>query len=551
MRALLFAALACASASSAGAPAPVPAPDASALLAGLSLEQKVGQLMMVGFSGPFVDDEVRARLTGLHVGGVCLFKHNILGAAEVAALNAAIAAAMAAELPPFIAVDQEGGRVVRVEGGGLVLPGNMALGAARHEALAYEAGKRQGEALRLLGFTMNLAPVLDVNLNPRNPVIGLRAFADDPALVARLGRAFVRGQQEADVVTVAKHFPGHGNTDADSHKALPVMQETQAQLLAQAGPFTQAIRGGLDGLMTAHVALPKVTGDDLPATLSPKLLQGLLRGRLGFDGLVLTDELEMEAIAGRYGVGKAAVMAVLAGADMVLVPWRPEKQQEAHAALLAAARSGELPLARLDEAVRRVVVAKLRRKLFSPTPPVAQRLAELGAEDRQQLAREIARQSVTLLRAEAGVFPLRAGQRVGVLTAEPALAEAVLRRQPGAKVLTVTAEGVTAAARAVVEGSDVVVVGLLDAQQKALVRLAAAAGKPVVAVSLGLPYVAERLPNAKTVLAVYSYRAVSAEAAVAALFGEQGTPGRLPVSLTRFPFGYGLNPVGEARAAAR
>ncbi len=528
---------------------------ADKVLAGLSVEQKVGQLMMVGFAGTEVDADVEALLKGMHVGGVCLFKRNIVSAAQVAQLNDAILRTMAGELPPFLAVDQEGGNVVRIDRGAVVLPGNMALGATRSRALAYEAGKSQGESLKRLGFNMNLAPVLDVNVNPKNPVIGIRSFSDQPALVGDLGLEFVRGQQEANVTTVAKHFPGHGNTDADSHRALPVMLETESELLAQIGPFSRVIQGGLDGLMTAHVAVPKVSGNDLPATLSPQLIGTLLRKRLGFDGLVLTDELEMDAIAQRFGVGKAAVMAIAAGSDMVLIPWRPEKKVEVHTALLEAVKDGALTPARLDEAVRRVLIAKHARKLFEPLPPLAQRLSGLGAADKSEVPRAIARASVTLLRADAAVFPLRAGQKVAVLTAEASLGEAIKRRAKGAKVLTVSASDSSGKlkpqAKAAVESADVVVVGILNARQLPLVSQAAAQGKPVIAVAMGLPYVAEQLPAAKTVLAVYSYRADATEAAAAALFGEEGTPGKLPVALKAFPFGHGLNPVGDAVPQAK
>lgn len=511
----------------------------------LSLEQKVGQLLMVGFGGTEVDAEIEALVRGRQVGGVCLFKRNVVSAAQVARLNDSVRALLADSIPPFIAVDQEGGNVVRVADGNLVLPGNMALGATGSAKLAYQAGKAQAEDLRLLGFNMNLAPVLDVNLNPKNPVIGIRSFGDQPSQVARFGADFIKGQQDADVVTIAKHFPGHGATDADSHHALPVMKETPAELRAQLEPFQAAIAAGLDGLMTAHVAVPKFTGDELPATLSPKVLDGLLRKELGFDGLVLTDELEMEAIASRYGVGKAAVMAVQAGADMVLIPWRAEKKTEVHQALLAAARGGELSAERLDEAVRRIISVKLKRRLFEPLAPLEERLAQVGLK--RAVADEIAKASVTLLRWDGEVLPLSAKQKVAVVSAEPALAHAIRARAPSASVLTVPAYA-SATARAehrkrtreLAAAADVVVVGIINSRQLELVTLAASAGKPVVAVAMGLPYLGERVSEAKAVLAVYSYRESSAQAAAAALFGEAGTPGRLPVRLGRYPSGHGL-----------
>jgi beta-N-acetylhexosaminidase len=527
----------------------------AALLDALTLEQKVGQLMMVGFAGTEVDESVRALVKGRQVGGVCLFRRNIEDAAQVARLNAALGQLLAGAIPPLIAVDQEGGSVVRVPRGSLVLPGNMALAATRSAALAYSAGKAQAEDLALLGFNTNLAPVLDVNLNPRNPVIGVRSFGDRPELVSEFGADFIRGQQDANMVTIAKHFPGHGDTDADSHLVLPVMDATEAQVLAQLEPFRVAIAGGLDGMMTAHVAIPRMTGDDLPATLSPRLLTGLLREKMGYSGLVITDELEMEAIAQRFGVGRAAVMAVQAGADMVLIPWRPEKKTEVHQALLAAARSGELSPQRLDGAVRSILRTKLRRGLFHTPRPPSDRDDGLG--ERQQIAEQIAHHSVTLLRLDEHTFPLRGGRRVGVVTAEPELGRAIRRRVQGAVVMSVQpfstpaqrakdrARAIRLFARPQVE---VVVVGVVNSRQLELVTLAAASGKPVVVVTMGLPYLAEEMDEARTVLALYGTREVSAEAGAAALFGEKGTPGRLPVSLPSFPFGHGLNPVGERGA---
>lgn len=540
------------------AAAPAPAPprppfDPEPWLRRMTLEQKIGQLMMVGFSGTVADEQVAALVRGRRAGGVCLFKRNIAGAEQVARLNDALHELLADWVPPFIAVDQEGGNVVRILDGAVVLPGNMALGATRSEELAYEAGREQARTLKLLGFNMNLAPVLDVNVNPKNPVIGIRSFGDRPDLVTALGLAFVRGQQDADIVTVAKHFPGHGNTDADSHRALPVMRETRAQLMEQIAPFREVIHSGLDGLMTAHVAIPAITGNDLPATLSRPILTRLLRKEIGFDGLVITDELEMEAIAQKYGVGHAAVMAVGAGADMVLIPWRPEKKTEVYRSLVQAVRDGTLPARRIDEAVRRILVVKARRGLFEPLPPLQERLHVLRSHP-SDVDLRIARGAVTMLRADPRVFPLPANKRIGVISAEASLARAILDRHPEAQAMVVPAyptQGRRALlrqqARELALESDVVVVGLINSRQLELVTMAAAAGRPVVVVAMGLPYFAEHVPEAKAVLATYSYRPSAAAAAAAALFGEQGTPGKLPVSLYRFPFGHGLDGAHAAR----
>lgn len=539
-------------------PSPAPAaavepPTVEALLGRMSLEDKVGQLMMVGFAGKAVDASIAELVKGYRVGGVCMFGRNIASAAQLGRLNDDVRALLADGVPPFIAVDQEGGNVVRVDDGNLVLPGNMVLGAARRPELAYEAGLAQGEDLRRLGFNMNLAPVLDVNSNPQNPVIGLRAFGDDVALVSQLGAEFVRGQRDANIVTIAKHFPGHGAVDADSHKALPVLRAPLRQVRQQLQPFSAAIASGLDGLMTAHIATPTLSGDDTPATLSPRVLGGVLREELAFKGLVLTDELEMDAIDRRYGVGRAAVLAVRAGADMVLVPWRLEKKEEVWLALLEAARSGELSAARVDEAVRRILTVKRARGLFEAPPPLERRLASLG--EKRALAGRIASAGVTLLRSQPGLFPLDPHQRVAIVSAEPSFIAAMARRFPGASALQVPAFPAAKArnelkleVRALAQAADVVVVGVVNSRQLELVTIAALCGKPVIGVVLGAPYLAAQVHEAKVVLATYSYREAAAEAAAAALSGEQGTPGRLPVTLPRLPFGHGLDPVGRRLA---
>lgn len=531
--------------------APAEANSTEALVAALSLEEKIGQVMMVGFSGMAVDPSVAALLQGRHVGGVCLFKRNIESAEQVATLNDEVRALFAKTIPPFIAVDQEGGNVVRLSDRNVVLPGNMVLGATRDAQLAYEAGRAQGDDLRRLGFNMNLAPVLDVNSNPRNPVIGIRAFGDDVALVSELGVQFVRGQQAARVVTIAKHFPGHGAVEADSHKALPVVTAPEPVLRHQLTPFVAAMHAGLDGMMTAHIATPTLShGDSTPATLSRHVLGDVLRDELGFDGLVVTDELEMDAIDARWGVGHAAVLAVNAGADMVLVPWRVEKVTEVYETLLAAAKTGELPSSRLDEAVKRVVRAKLARGVFEPLAPRAERLATLGTD--AAVVTKIASAAVTLLKTDRKSFPLPKRQRIAVITAEQALADEVLARLPSAQALVVPAwprESQRAQfkreAKTLIDAADVVVIGVVNTHQLELVTVAQLSGKPVVGVVMGAPYLGAKLDGAAVVLTVYSYRKSMAQAAAKALSGELMPAGRLPVGLPKMPFGFGLDVNGR------
>ena len=281
------------------------------LLKGLSLEQKVGQLIMVGFGGKEMGPEIVRLLTSLHVGSVAMYTRNVRSPEQVSKLIGEIRKVMQSEVQPFVALDQEGGNVVRLRSEVTVLPGTMTLGATRDPVLAFLAGQAQGIDLTLIGFDMNLAPVLDTNINPRNPVINVRAFGENAELVAQMGSAFVRGQQGAGLATVAKHFPGHGTTEHDSHFALPRISLDAEQLYrTELVPFRRAVEAGLDAIMTAHVQVPSVDPDGTPGSLSKKLITGLLRERMGFNGLVITDDLEMRAISETRGVGGAAVQAV-------------------------------------------------------------------------------------------------------------------------------------------------------------------------------------------------------------------------------------------------
>ena len=449
--------------------------------------------------------------------------------------------------------------MVRLSDGNLVLPGNMVLGAARQPELAYEAGLAQGEDLHRLGFNMNLAPVLDVNSNPQNPVIGIRAFGDDVALVSEMGARFVRGQQDAHIVTVAKHFPGHGAVDADSHKSLPIRPGADAAGARAA----QALRSGDGGGARRPDDGPhRHAHADRRRACRPRsrpgCWAGVLRDELHFKGLVITDELEMDAIDRRYGVGRAAVLAVNAGADMVLVPWRLEKKEEVWLSLLEAARSGELPRERLDDAVRRMLHAKISRGLFEPLPPLETRLATLG--EKRELAGRIASAGVTLLRSKPGLFPLDVGRRIAVITTEPSLIASLGRRFPSMTSMLVPAfpaakirDELKLQARALAGGADVVVVAVVNSRQLELVTNAGLSGRAGDhrdarrALPRGAGARRRRWCWRPTRTARRPPRRWRRRSA-----GERGTPGRLPVALPQHalrprPRSRGAPPGGQAR----
>ncbi|GIO28894.1 MULTISPECIES: glycoside hydrolase family 3 protein [Paenibacillus] len=331
----------------------------------LTLKEKIGQLLMAGFENGMPDANISDLLQNHFIGGIVLFSRNLDNPRQAFALTQELQRlAMAATgIPLWIGTDQEGGMVVRVRQGIAQLPAAMALGAARDPVLLYEAAKGTAEELKTLGINMNFAPVVDINVNPRNPIIDVRSFGDDAELVAELGIAAMLGFQDGGIISVIKHFPGHGDTETDSHAELPVVRHTLERLrTVEFVPFRQAAQLGAEAVMTAHVGIPLLTGgESVPATLSRDILTGLLREELGFDGMIVTDCMEMNAVTQGIGVGEAVVRAVLAGADLLLVSHTYESQLEAVAALEHAVANGRLPEERIDASVERILRLKKRR----------------------------------------------------------------------------------------------------------------------------------------------------------------------------------------------
>jgi len=498
-----------------------------------ALERKVGQVLMVGFKGSKLTTEIRRNLHDLQPGGICLYKQNITGAHEVARLNEELRAEFSADNPPFIAVDQEGGTVVRIEEGATVFPSAMALGATRSAELATRLGRAEGRELRLLGFNMNLAPVLDV---PDNPAIATRALSDQPAVITSLGSAYIVAQQSEMIATIAKHFPGEGRSQDDSHDKLPVRAESAEVLRGELEPFRNIIqRGQLDGLMTAHVAMPALSGDRLPATISPLLLTQLLRHEFGFDGLILTDELEGMRAVSSFGVGRAAVDAIKAGADMVFVAFSPGMQMEARQALLKAVRAGEISPARLDEALAHVQRLKQQRHVFDSPPPLEQRLRELDRHEAAVVAAEIARNSLTCLRLSPGILPLDRKTRIGIISDSDNFIDAIKVWTPQAQALSIhqylMAHPRTLRRRLeqLQNQSDIIVAGFIESDH---LKVARTVYRPLLVILMNVPEVnlVDEVPNAVAIIETYSYQPVSVRAAAEAIFTNASMPGKLPVN---------------------
>jgi beta-N-acetylhexosaminidase len=328
-----------------------------------------GQCLMIGFDGYQASAELRQLLREHAIGGVILFARNVAEPEQLAALVAElqdIARAAGHERPLLVAVDQEGGRVARLRAPWTEWPPMRTLGRSGSEDLARRTGAALAEQLVPCGIHLDFAPVVDVDTNARNPVIGDRSFGDDPSLVARLGAALVEGLQAGGVAACAKHFPGHGDTELDSHLALPAVDHSPDRLGdVELRPFRAAIAAGVASVMTAHVVV-RALDEELPATLSPRVVRELLRAELGFGGVVVSDDLEMKAIAGKWRARVAAVRAVQAGCDLLLVCHSADAQAEAHEALVRAVESGAISHKDLEDAAERV--RRLKERFVSRRP---------------------------------------------------------------------------------------------------------------------------------------------------------------------------------------
>jgi len=376
----------------------------------MTLEQKIGQMIMVGFNSLQFDGHVKELLYDYHIGNIILFSRNVANKDQIAGLTEEIQknAIQATGIPAFISIDQEGGMVTRITDGVTIFPGNMAVGATDDSRNAYNIGEIMGKELRALGVNMNLAPVLDVNNNPLNPVIGVRSYGEDPAKVADFGINYIKSLQKNGVIATAKHFPGHGDTRVDSHIDLPIIDHDMERLQRiELHPFKAAIGVGVDAIMTAHIVF-KALDSQIPATLSHNVITGLLRRQLGFEGLVITDCMEMKAIDTYFGTVNAAVMAIKAGADMVLVSHTKEKQVGAVKAIKEAVLNGDIPIETIDRAVQRIIGIKSRYNIMDyPYPNRDAAYDAIGSSEHISIAESISQKSVTVIKDDKSLLPVK------------------------------------------------------------------------------------------------------------------------------------------------
>jgi beta-N-acetylhexosaminidase len=570
----------------------------------MTLEEKVGQLFVANVQGRSADTTDPAEVTAnqamygpdvrnaddlidrYHLGGIVYFRwtDNVDAPAQIAELSNGIQAAarrQRAHIPMLIATDQEQGVVSRVWEPATEFPGNMAVGAGRRDGDAFTAANVTAQELGAVGINQNYAPDADVNVNPLNPVIGVRSFGEDPGLVSSMTAAAVRGTQAAGVSATLKHFPGHGDTVTDSHSGVPWIFHTKQQWeQIDAPPFRAGIAAGTDMVMTAHVVMPELQSDcdqatqqgcD-PATLDPEILTGLLRDELGFKGVVVTDALNMAGVREKYGDARVPVLALKAGVDqlmMVDTPTDTVSLDVAYRAVLDAVRRGEITEERIDRSVRRVLTLKWRRGLFQH-PFVDERRAadRLGTPEHVAAARDVADHGVTLIKNDAGLLPLAADPARRVLVTGYRSVSSTVNAAPAERLAGALRErGVTAdlfetgtapdqatvdAAVGRARDNDLVVVATSNASaspaQQSLVRALVQAGRPVVLVATRNPYDIAELTGVPAYLASYSWTRPAMEAVARVLLGEVQPSGRLPVRIpaagdpatTLYPYGFGL-----------
>lgn len=559
----------------AGVEAPVPMLDtrswAERTLEQLTIEEKAGQLLMPWVLGDFAPEgsEGHERIFNfvedLKIGGLIMSVGTPFGVA--AKLNALQAHS---DLPLLVAADLETGAGFRMRGavqmpgtidlgGATDFPSLMAVGATGNEEFAYEMGRITAVEARALGVHVPFAPVLDVNNNPDNPIINVRSFGEDPQQVAEMGVAFVRGVQDNGAIATGKHFPGHGDTDVDSHVGLPVILHDRARMdSVELKPFRRAIDSGMRAIMTAHISVPSLNGGGRePSTLSPEVLTEILRDELGFGGIVFTDAMDMSAVASQFRSGEAAVRALEAGADVILMPASVGGAIEG---IVEAVRSGRLTEDRLDLSVMRVLETKEGVGLHEDRYVSLEEIpSTVGIPEHEEVADQIARESITLLQNGNDLLPLAGTRSARVMSVSYRRSSDVLAgryfnramRETYPRLRAIEVDGDTSddryrELRRVAREQAFVVVGTyvtsvnvsgsftLPEELVEFVRYLGQIGVPHTVVSFGNPYLVADFPDVRSYLLAWSGSEASQRAAAAAMLGQAPIAGRIPTRIPPF-----------------
>jgi beta-N-acetylhexosaminidase len=528
-------------------------------LAEMTLREKIGQLIQVRVYGKFLNQQdetfkdLKEKIAQYHIGGVVLYAGNIYESAIL--LNELQSCS---KVPLLVSADFERGASFRIEDT-TSFPWNMAVGATGNEEFAYEQGMITARESRALGVHWLFAPVVDVNNNPDNPVINIRSYGEDPQLVARLGSAFIRGARAGGTLTTAKHFPGHGDTATDTHIGLAVVPSDIERLdSVELVPFKSAIEAGVDAVMTAHVAVPEVAENPaVPATLSKEILTDLLRHKLQFDGIVITDALEMGGIRNKYWSGLAAVRAFQAGADVIMLP---TNVAAAVNEIERAFEMGLIPVERIDASVTRILRAKSSLGLHRNRTVSIDRLEDIVASpENEAFAQKIADHSITVVKNDDSLLPVNPVDNPMIFSL---VLDSGLATDPGeifqSEMREVYPSLLTEWANARVsedqidrimkyaEHSDLIVcatfarvasgrniISIPEGQQEIIEKLLKTK-KPFVWIAFGNPYVLERFPKVGTYLCTFSYSDVSQHAAVKAISGAIPVTGKMPVSIPKY-----------------
>ncbi|MBQ9932176.1 MAG: beta-N-acetylhexosaminidase [Firmicutes bacterium] len=541
-----------------------PAPEVSEmerLLASLSLEEKLGQMVFVGIDGTSLDEETLAFIQNRKVGNIILFAKNIEDRVQLIALNREIQEAVGM-VPAFIGIDQEGGIVSRIRLGedATFLPSGMTVAASGDSINAYQLGVYMAKELRAFGINFNFAPVLDVNSNPDNPVIGTRSYSDDPAVAAAFGSAMIAGLKSGGVIGCGKHFPGHGDTDVDSHYGLPLIEKTREELDAvELVPFKAAVEQGAEAIMTSHILFPALESEEVPATMSDDILQGLLREEMGFTGLIVSDGMQMAAISEHYGLEDGCVAAVNAGVDILILGHGGansgnliQSQEACLVRLKEAVDAGEIPMERIDDAVLRILEYKFALGLFENAGPDTDALSEDWSAH-ASFVKETAAAAVTVVKDENGLLPIKEEDLVLVvspwsnLPVNPDAADSlentfshlayntvgwnfrnVSRNPDDSDIRRVTS---------LADTCDKVILVTTGVQnnpgQKRLAEALLKGNPNLILIAADLPYDVSRIPGAGTALCIYEYTQASCEGALKVLTGEREATGILPVQLEK------------------
>lgn len=539
-------------------------------LKAMTLEEKVGQMLIPTLSAVLTSPEsdafkeIERNITQFHVGGYHAFGGD--PAALALLLNRM---QELAKVPLLITADLEGGPGYQFRGA-TRLPRAMAIGATGSAELAYAAGKVTAIEGRALGISVNFYPVVDVNNNPRNPIINIRSFGEDVHLVSRLAQAYIHGVQDHGQLATAKHFPGHGDTSQDSHLELAVIDVSRARLeQIELPPFHAAISAGVGAVMTAHLYLPQLEPEKgVPATLSKTITTDLLRKELGFPGLIFTDAMDMKGVADHFTPEEATLRAVKAGADIVLFPVSLEKS---FAALKSAVEAGDIPLARIEESVRRILMAKAKLGLHKNRfVDITQLDRIVGNSEHQHIARQLMERALTLVRDERRLLPLKLeqNQRVLLLTILDAVTgwregvpgltfeQEFLKRHSNTIVVRIddsTSKDAIEILKKLAQVCDIVVAngfirvaaykGSVDLSQWQieLLKSLSRSDTPLVFTLFGSPYLLSFVPELPTYILTYEYYPEAERAAVRAILGDIPFTGKLPITLPgAYPIGHGL-----------